>query len=169
LGNTGHNRRFDRIMYVLRMESVWVMIFAWWLSLAGCGFHAPIAPLFDPGEPGRSPTAGVVAGDFDDVESAMYAATVAAEVVDIGISHPSADQVRFELTTLESAPGWMTATLRPDGLIELRSRIGRFGDVKRERRLIAAVAARLEELRGRLAAPVRDRVPPPPAAPASPP
>jgi hypothetical protein len=135
----------------------------------GCGFHAPIAPLFSPSASGESPTAAVVTGDFDDVESAMYAATVAAEVVDVAGSRPAPDKIRFELATLGGSPGWMIATRRPDGLIELRSGIGRFGDVDRERRLIAAVAARLEELRGVLAAPVKDRVPPPPAAPAGPP
>lgn len=156
-------------MYVRKEAFVHVVAAAALLSAAGCGFHAPVAPLFGAGSPGVSPTGVVVPGDFDDVESAMYAATVAAEVVDTHTHHPSDHELRFDLVTLEGEPGWMTATLRTDGLISLQAYIGRFGDVEQERRLLAAVAARLEELKGRLAAPVKDRVPPPPAAPAGPP
>lgn len=150
-------------------QAIRVTVIAASSAVAGCGLHTPVAPLFDADVIGQSPTTAVVAGDFDDMESAMYAATVAAEVVDVATSRPAPDQIRFDLATLGGSPGWMIATLRPDGLIEIRARVGRFGDVDRERHLIAAVAARLEELKGILASPVKDRVPPPPAAPAGPP
>lgn len=132
--------------------------------LAGCsGFKAPLFPLFQRQARPVSPAVTVVEGDFDDVPAAVYAASMAAQTVDVSASHPEPDRWEHELLTVDGAPGFLRVLKRPDGLIEMTCRIGRFGDPERERHYVAAIAARLEELHGRDYAPLRDRTPPPPA------
>ena len=133
-------------------------------AAAGCsGFKAPLFPLFQKEAPPTSPATSVVAGDFDDVESAVYAASMAAQTVDIAATQPSPDRWEHKLLTVDGSPGTLSIQQRPDGLIQLTCRIGRFGDPEREQHYVAAIAARLEELRGRDYAPLKDRTPPPPA------
>lgn len=134
------------------------------LTLPGCsGFKAPRFPLFAKEAPPTSPAVAVVAGDFDDVPSAVYAASMAAQTVDVSVTQPSPDRWDHELLTVDGSPGTLSVVLRPDGLIEMTCRIGRFGDPEREQRYVAAIAARLEELHGVDYAKIKDRTPPPPA------
>lgn len=95
----------------------------------------------------------------------MYAASMAAQTVDIASDQPGPDRRDYQLLTINGSPGTLNVVHRPDGLIELTCRIGRFGDPERERHYVAAIAARLEELHGRCFAPLKDRTPPRPAIP----
>ena len=111
----------------------------------------------------------MVAGDFDDMESAMYAATKCGRGGRRGDQPPSGRSDLLDPATLGGSPGWMIATLRPDGLIELRPGIGRFGEVDRERHLLAAVARAWKSSRGISGIPGEGPGSTPAAAPADPP
>jgi hypothetical protein len=127
------------------------------------------APLFNPGAPLESPACAVVAGDWDDVEAAVIAAASRAEVALTKTDRTAPDRFEFSFATLGGGPATMSAALRVDGLIRLEARIGRLGEPQQERRLIAATAARLRELKGKTYAPIRGWIPPPPILPAAPP
>jgi hypothetical protein len=134
------------------------------LALAGCsGFKAPIFPLFQREAPPTSPAVVVVEGDADDVDSAVYAASMAAQTVDIALDTPGPGRWEYSLLTVDGSPGTLSVVQRADGLIEMTCRIGRFGDAEREQHYVAAIAARLEELHGVDYAKIKDRTPPPPA------
>ncbi len=93
-------------------------------------------------------------GDWDDVGPSVEAAVGRIEAA-VEDSRLAPDGTRtYALRTLGAEPGLLEARPGPEGVIELRTRVGRFGDPVRERRLLDAVVRRLAQLRGVDAAPL---------------
>ena len=104
----------------------------------------------------------VVKGDWDDVGAGLavgcgklYLAITDARRIDD-------DEVEYDFVDVIDQPGFFTARRNPGPdshgpeYIELGASIGRFGDEKRERELLDAVARRLGDLAGVDVAPIRD-------------
>jgi hypothetical protein len=94
----------------------------------------------------------VVTGDWDDVYAS---ALVSAPEIDAAILGRSREEGRttIRLITISEKPGTLVAERlgppsdRPQP-IRLTVKVGYFGDLESERRLLAAVAERLRELAG---------------------
>lgn len=139
---------------------VCVSIFAGF-ALAGCGRTPGPGSLFaaKTAETGRS-TALVVEGDWDDVDAAILVGLEQAEMAQLRRRSPGPDEVVVELLTLRDQPGTLRLTREPptgDGptRITIEASVGRVREPDLERRLVRAVARRLEDLRGVEFAPVR--------------
>ncbi len=106
--------------------------------------------------PGDSPSVAVARGDWDDVEASAIIAAGRAEMAVMTVS-PSDDRIVIDLTTVSDEPA--RAVVRQvagdESLLEMECRIGRFGEPRRERAFLAAMARRLGELYGRDTARVR--------------
>lgn len=107
-------------------------------------------------------------GDWDDVEAALEVALSSAELAVIGkaalhvvpaeTNEISTRRVAFDLVTVGDEPAAVRfAALRTGDPtpIEVFARIGRFGDVQLEDRLLAAIAHRLTQLEGKDFAPLK--------------
>ncbi len=122
--------------------------------LPGCGSPGVLArPSYS------EPSTREARGDWNDLDAALEVGQLVAEVAVVGSSPPASDPRRFELVTGSDEPGWLVAQ-RPGtrgddpGPIHMSARLGRFGDAPRERRLLDAIARRLEELSGVDSAPL---------------
>jgi hypothetical protein len=138
---------------------------------AGCGgvHHAGRG---SPAEEVDGHTRATVEADWDDVRAAL---TLAAGKAEVAVESTTRTPTLFtaELRTIGSAPGRLTvsraagdgagagaeggAEPRPE-LLTITCRIGRFrgeDDIRRERRLVGVMAARLRDLAGRDYAPLR--------------
>lgn len=79
---------------------------------------------------------------------------VAVDAIDAVVVTSTLDgpeRVIFELKTVRNEDGRLSATKAPASdpdRVQLEATIGRFGDVGREHRLLDAIAARLQQLRG---------------------
>lgn len=125
---------------------------AWVGLLGGCEGQPPIfdrlAHAGSAAEPG-------VRGDFDDLETSIDTGLTKAGVAPVHWHEPAAGTRIYELRTARDQPGELVVVVGPEALpdgsvpVELRCRIGRFGEPELERRVMAEIALRLEELRGR--------------------
>ncbi len=119
---------------------------------------------------GVSPTEAAAPGDWDDVEAAAIIAAGKVEMAVLMVSPQGDDRIVIDLTTVRdeparvvvqrarsvsNAPGSNTGGNPDGGRLELRCRVGRFGDPGRERALLSAMARRLGELHRRDTARVR--------------
>lgn len=120
--------------------------------IAGCEGQPPVIDRFahagSVAEPG-------VRGDFDDLETSIDTGLTKAGVAPVHWHEPVPGTRIYELRTARDQPGELVVVVGqealPDGSVpvELRCRIGRFGEPELERRVMAEIARRLEELRGR--------------------
>lgn len=117
--------------------------------LAGCASPPPAAP------PVPSMGSTIEAeGDWDDIGAAVSLASdrVQWAILSRGPGRSEQPGERWELMNVRGEPGWLEIR-RSGPALAITARLGRFGDVEQEQRLIAMVAARLAELRGVEAAP----------------
>ena len=105
-------------------------------------------------------------GDWDDVEASVIVGAMAIEAAIESRSDDGPMRRVFKLRLIQGRPATLTASRatppptdelagEPPVAITLQAVVGRFGDHERERRLLQAVAARLEDLRGVEFAPIR--------------
>lgn len=105
------------------------------------------------GEPVTPPSAisisKIGAGDWDDIDAAVDVGMSAAEVARVDASTSSDGLTRtYELRTITDEPAWLVARREEGGRVGLGARVGRFGDPRREEKLIRGVAERLRALYG---------------------
>lgn len=131
---------------------------AWAAGLIGSAGCAMPDPLPGPVRFQKQAT-GVATGDWDDLEAAVIVGASQSEMAIVRLTRPSDREAVFELRTITDEDGRLVATLiEPEGWagrIELRARIGRFGSLEWERRLIDRVSRRLTDLHGVDVAPIR--------------
>lgn len=101
-----------------------------------------------------------VSADWDDVYPAvsLMAQQVEMALLDWSPGHrgvAAASEQRFALLTIGDEPAELLARRQDGGVIELSARVGRFGDARRERALVEAVARRLTDLAGVEVRPLR--------------
>jgi hypothetical protein len=99
-------------------------------------------------------TPAVVVGDFDDVRAAVEVSVGRSEMAVVRVDESTPGELVFELLTIRDEPSELKARAAEGGMVELSARIGRFGDERRERRLIGDVVERLRQLHGREVAPL---------------
>lgn len=102
-----------------------------------------------------SPATITARGDWDDIEASAIVAASRCEMAVLIIMPRDDDRVIVDLVTVRDEPARVVASRRPEGMIELECRVGRFGDPARERELLRAMARRLGDLAGRNTAPLR--------------
>ncbi|QQS10276.1 MAG: hypothetical protein IPK69_06550 [Phycisphaerales bacterium] len=91
-------------------------------------------------------------GDFDDLTAAMEYTQTIAEVA-VERKSETNGVVAFEVATATDEAGRLECRA-VDGGIELRARVGLYGDRAREQRILEAMSRRLGQLAGRDWAPV---------------
>jgi hypothetical protein len=97
----------------------------------------------------------VVTGDWNDIDAAMQAGIPWAEAAIMESRRPDGRSLVVEVKTIVDQVGRVEAVWIEGGSAEgegarirLRSRIGEFGDVERETRIVGEVAKRLGDLQG---------------------
>lgn len=93
-------------------------------------------------------------GDLDDVGASAEIAVHSIEAVVVR-TEASTGRQRLELLTATDEPGELVATAGGGERIELSAKVGRFGDRRREERLLEAMRHRLAQLHGVDTAPVK--------------
>lgn len=102
-----------------------------------------------------------VDGDWDDVEAAVIVGAEQSEAVIVRQSGGMKDDVRvFVIRNVLDQRGELTVTRKganADGSsrIEMRLGVGTFGDQRKQATMLARVAKRMDDLKGREWAPVR--------------
>lgn len=117
--------------------------------LSGCHFAGE--------RPAEIPSHGTqvkALGDWNDVEAA---AEVAVRIIEAVVERVEVlpGRTTFELVTATDEPGALVAERGVGDQIGLSARVGRFGDRRREERLLEAMRARLAQLHGVNTAPLR--------------
>ncbi|MEK6702394.1 MAG: hypothetical protein AABZ53_09035 [Planctomycetota bacterium] len=104
----------------------------------------------------------VVKGDWNDVGAAVAVGIGALYLSITDARQIDENEVEYDFVDVIDQPGFFTARRNPGPestapeYIELGASIGRFGDEKREREFLEAVARRLGDLAGVDVAPIRD-------------
>lgn len=106
----------------------------------------------------------VALGDWNDVDAAVDVGVGKGECAVTGQTDDADGRARtYEVVTVTGESGWVRASADQDAAdvmgpepIELRAQLGLFGDQARERRLLAGVKRRLQQLAGVETAPIRD-------------
>jgi hypothetical protein len=132
-------------------------VVAWILGCADVARR--VAPVGSP-----EGTAAVVRGDWNDLDAVVELAASVNEMAVVSTDWPvdsPESQRDYELVTAGDEPVRMTFVRKgaSSGGIEMeaRAKVGRFGDARREGRLLEAVRVRLRELEGVDSAPTRLR------------
>lgn len=92
--------------------------------------------------------------DWDDVDAAIDVGASKSEMAVVSWGMNADGERAYKLRTALDEPVWVCAKRVGDpkkeesALLELRARVGRFGDADREERLLRAVRKRLDELCG---------------------
>lgn len=116
--------------------------------LSGCS-SSPSPASTEPNPFVGPATTGPASGDWDDARAAAAAAVPAVELAIVHVEEPTPDRLIFELLSARDEPGELVIERRPgSGELDVRARVGRFGDPRRERALVEAVRRRLGQLRG---------------------
>lgn len=117
------------------------------LAVAGCASEPPEVGGILAGAPVAEGT-----GNWNDIHAAVLVAAEKSDSAIVKVYEPAPDRRLFRLQTVRSEIVWLEVTRvdAPDGVAEvrMRARIGRFGDVERERALMRRVAERLKRLEG---------------------
>ena len=118
-------------------------------SLFGCSGGGPVSST-----PPAGPSTIEAVGDWDDVGAA---ATYAVEAGEAAIEDVAVGDARavFSLRGVGGEPGVLEATRGEGDEIVASCSIGRFGDERRQRRVLEAFARRLGQLHGVEYAPIR--------------
>lgn len=133
-------------------------ILAFALCIGGCA----TPPSFSHAVHNPAYTYIVVKGDWNDVGAALAVGGAKLYLAFTDARQIDETEVEYDFVDVIDQPGFFTARRNPgpDSMgpefIELGASIGRFGDEKRERELLDAVARRLRDLAGVDVAPIRD-------------
>lgn len=136
-----------------------MLMAAWVCVLSGCAGDGPLLV-------GTAERAQLVA-DWNDIDAAVEVGAGQNEMAVVSTESPSEDERVFELRTAGAEPGRVVArrsgVMQASGAksvgpqaIDLQAQVGRFGDSKREKRLIASIRKRLGDLTGVDWAPIDD-------------
>ncbi len=113
-------------------------------SVAGCANGgAPEGPRF-----AGDPSVMRAIGDAADLDAAVDAAMIRAELAIVRAGPGPEGGRRYELIDAQGRPGELVITPVGENEFTLRARLGRFGRPSDEDRLIRAVARRLRQLHG---------------------
>ncbi|RMH10750.1 MAG: hypothetical protein D6695_10860 [Planctomycetota bacterium] len=96
----------------------------------------------------------VVEGDWDDVEAVLAGVLPRVRLVDEPPDVVSEQVYSCRVQTIDHGPGRVTLERLDGERIRIRVRIGRFGNPAYEDWVERALAARFEQLRGNVAAPI---------------
>ncbi len=117
------------------------------LFVAGCALKPPEMGGILAGAPVLRGT-----GEWDDVHAAVLVGAEKSECAIVKVYEPSPDVRLFRLETVRSETAWLEVSRISEGEggaeVRMQARIGRFGDVERERALMARIAERLRRLAG---------------------
>ncbi len=132
-----------------------VLNLAAWLA-PGCGSTPTEGARFVGPNFGSPRTASIVA-DWNDVDAAVEVGVPNAEMAVLLDETPSLDERVFYVKTITDERGslrvWRTSH-EPTTEIKMEARVGLFGEPEKEAKVLAAVCARLLELKGVEWAPV---------------
>jgi len=121
-------------------------------TLSGCSSSPSFGPIARDRAP---PTTIRVNADWDDVYAATVTAAGQAESVILTAQSNAAGELILELETIRDEPVEVTARIAgepstPGGSvpIDLTCRYGRLGDAREQQEMLAAISARLADLKG---------------------
>jgi len=124
---------------------------------AGCASDSDGAKFVGPNL--GSPQTAKITADWDDVDAAVEVGVPRAEMAVEFSDTPAPDERVFYLRTITAETAKLTIRRTTDATepaeIALEARAGMFGNPAQEKKLLAAVCARLEDLKGVAYAPVR--------------
>lgn len=87
-----------------------------------------------------------IQGDWDDVIASAKLAAGRSEMAVMGVSEPSESVIVIRLRTTLDRDGELRVERDEGGRLTADAAIGRFGDERAERRILAAFARRMEQL-----------------------
>ncbi len=144
------------IRFMSRRASSTILVLT--LCIGGCA----TPPSFSHAVHNPAYTYIVVKGDWNDVGAALAVGSGSLYLALTDARLNDEVEVQYEFVDVIDQPGFFTARRNPGPIppvpeyLELGASIGRFGDEKREREFLAAIARRLGDLAGADAAPIRD-------------